>query len=198
MVLKVPKPILLAMLFAAAVAQATTLLALDVPSLTKASSAVVRATVRSNATRWTNDGGRIMTDTVLEVTESWKGTPGKYITVMQPGGVIGDIGQIVHGTVKFTPGEDVVLFLEPRGDNFLLTGMMQGKFWVEATSSGKTSYVHQSTEAQAALVDPLSRQRVHPEALVLPIEKLRSQVLAVSGARLTPEPHSPGPVKVTP
>src|SRR5689334_5284575 len=130
MVVKVGRLVMLSVL-AVAVAHATTLLALDVPALTKGSSAVVRATVRSVDARWTKDGGRIMTDVVLEVSEPWKGTPGKQVTVMQPGGVVGDVGQLVHGTAKFTVGEDVVVFLEPRGDRYLLTGMLQGKFRVE-------------------------------------------------------------------
>ena len=92
MVVKVRTLILLAVL-GAALAQATTLLALDVPALTKGSAVVARATVRSVAARWTKDGGRIMTDAVMDVTEPWKGAPAKQITVMQPGGVVGRVAR---------------------------------------------------------------------------------------------------------
>jgi hypothetical protein len=182
----------------AAVAHATTLVALDVPALTKGSSVVARATVRSVEARWTKDGGRIMTDAVLEVSEPWKGTPAKQIVVMQPGGVVGDVGQLVHGTAKFTVGEDVVVFLEPRGDRYLLTGMLQGKFKVETSTDGKSVFARQAMEGDAMLIDPGTRQQVAPSAVVLPIETLRSQVLAASGARAPVEPTRPGPVKVTP
>lgn len=197
MALKV-RTLLLFIALGAALANATTLLALDVPALTKGSSVVVRATVRSVAARWTQDGGRIMTDAVLEVTEPWKGAAGKQLTVMQPGGVVGEIGQMVHGTAKFTVGEDVVVFLEPRGDRFLLTGMLQGKFKVETSSDGKAVFARQASEGDALLVDPATRQAVHPAAVVVPIETLRAQVLAASGARAPVEPTMPGPVKVTP
>ncbi len=197
MVVKV-RTLLLFIALGAALANATTLLALDVPALTKGSSVVVRATVRSVEARWTKDGGRIMTDAVLEVTEPWKGTPGKQLTVMQPGGVVGEIGQMVHGTAKFTVGEDVVVFLEPRGDRFLLTGMLQGKFKVETSSDGKAVFARQASEGDALLVDPKTRQAVNPPAVVLPIDTLRAQVLAASGARAPVEPTTPGPVKVTP
>lgn len=80
MVVKVRSSLLLALLFVG-VAQATTLLALDVAALTKGSSLVVRAKVKSVASRWTKDGGRIMTDAVLEVSETWKGTPTSQVTV---------------------------------------------------------------------------------------------------------------------
>lgn len=198
MVVLMFRKLLLLTALGAALAHATTLLALDVPALTKGSSAVVRATVRSVDARWTKDGGRIMTDVVLEVTEPWKGTPGKRITVMQPGGVVGEIGQMVHGSAKFTVGEDVVVFLEPRGDRFLLTGMIQGKFKVETSSDGQAVFARQEAESDALLIDPATRQPVHPAAVMLPIDTLRAQVLAASGAVAPVEPTRPAPVKVTP
>ncbi len=85
---------ILLVLLGASLAAATTLLALDVPALTKGSALVVRATVRSVEARWTKDGGRIMTDAVLDVTETWKGAPTKQVTVMQPGGIVGEVVHI--------------------------------------------------------------------------------------------------------
>ena len=197
MVVKVRTLLFLAAL-GAALANATTLLALDVPALTKGSSAVVRATVKSVSARWPKDGGRIMTDAVLEVTEPWKGAPGKEVIVMQPGGVVGEVGQLVHGTAHFTVGEDVVVFLEPRGDRFLLTGMLQGKFKVETSSDGKAVFARQELEGEALLVDPATRQPVSPPAVVLPLALLRTQVLSAAGVQAPTEPTTPGPVKVTP
>jgi len=197
MVVKVRTLLLLAVL-AAAMANATTLLALDVPALTKGSAVVARATVRSVEARWTKDGGRIMTDAVLEVTEPWKGAPSKQIVVMQPGGVVGEVGQIVAGTVHFTAGEDVVVFLEARGDRYLLTGMLQGKFKVETSSDGKAVFARQELEGEALLVDAATHQPVQANAVVLPLEKLRAQVLALAGATAPTQPSAPGPVKVTP
>jgi hypothetical protein len=197
MVVKVRSSLLLALLFVG-VAQATTLLALDVAALTKGSSLVVRAKVKSVASRWTKDGGRIMTDAVLEVSETWKGTPTAQVTVMQPGGVVGDVGQLVHGTITFTPGEEVVVFLEPRGERYLLTGMMQGRFKVETSSDGKWTSARQEFDGQALFLDPVTRQPVSLGVVALPIDTLRAQVLAASGATAPVEPTRPGPVKVTP
>lgn len=197
MVVKVRSSLLLALLFVG-VAQATTLLALDVAALTKGSSLVVRAKVKSVASRWTKDGGRIMTDAVLEVSETWKGTPTSQVTVMQPGGVVGDVGQLVHGTITFTAGEEVVVFLEPRGERYLLTGMMQGRFKVETSSDGKWTSARQEFDGQALFLDPVTRQPVSLGVVALPIDTLRAQVLAASGATAPVEPTRPGPVKVTP
>lgn len=197
MVVKARTLVLLAVLLVG-VAQATTLLALDVPGLTQASSLVVRAKVKSVASRWTKDGGRIMTDAVMDVSETWKGAPTNQITVMQQGGVVGDVGQLVHGTVSFKPGDEVVVFLEPRGDRYLMTGMMQGRFKVETSSDGKWTYARQEFDGQALFVDPSTHQPVSLGVVALPIDTLRAQVLAASGATAPQEQTRPGPVKVTP
>lgn len=197
MVVKVRSLLLVSVLFGA-LAHATTLVALDVPGLTKSSTLIVRATVKSVASRWTKDGGRIMTDAVMDVSETWKGAPASQVTVMQQGGVVGEIGQLVHGTVTFKPGDEVVVFLEPRGDRFLLTGMVQGRFKVETSSDGKWTYARQEFDGQALFVDPVTHQPLSQGVVALPIDTLRTQVLAASGATAPVEPTRPGPVKVTP
>jgi hypothetical protein len=196
--MRLKRLLLPAALLVAAVASATTIIAYDVPALTRASSVVVRGTVKSVAPRWTKDRARIMTDVVIEVSEPWKGTPARELTVMQPGGVMGEIGQRVHGTAKFSPGEEVVVFLEARGDRYLLTGMVQGKFKVERSTDGKSVFARQELENEALLVDPATRQPVQPAPVALPIDVLRSQVLAAAGAQAPTEPSRPGPVQVTP
>lgn len=178
-------------LLLAAIAHGTTLLALDVAGLTRGSGSVVRGTVKSIDTRWTRDGARIMTDTVLEVRETWKGAPRETVTVMQQGGVIGDVGQLVHGTIPFRVGDEVVLFLEPRGERFLLTGMMQGAFRVDGNDA------RQALEGDALFLDPVTRQPVQPASLTVSLASLRAQVNAAIGTVPT-TPPTRGPVKVTP
>jgi hypothetical protein len=184
----------------ACAASATTLLALDLEGLTKSSQVVVRGTVKNVSSRWTRDGGRIMTDAVIEVAETWKGTARTQVTVMQPGGEVGDVGQLVHGTVKFRPGDEVVVFLEGgRGtEHFLLTGMVQGRFKVERSSDGKAVFARQELEGEALFLDAATRQPVSAGGVVMPIEQLRARVLAFSGATAPVEPTRPTGVKVTP
>ncbi|MGV3625535.1 MAG: hypothetical protein ACO1OB_32290 [Archangium sp.] len=172
----------------AALAHATTLLAMDVAALAKGSGTVVRGTVKSTTPRWTKDGARIMTDAVIEVRETWKGTHRASIVVMQQGGVIGDVGQTVHGTISFLSGDDVVLFLEPRGERFLLTGMMQGVFRVDGDTA------RQAIEGDALFLDPFTRQPVQPPALTVSLNSLRAQVVATLPSITQPT----GPVKTTP
>lgn len=182
-------------------AYGTTLLALDLESLTKGSTSIVRGTVKSVNARWTKDGGRIMTDAVIEVSETWKGAVVKEVTVMQPGGEVGDVGQLVHGTAKFRAGDEVVVFLEGRGSqtHFLLAGMIQGRFKVERSSDGKAVFARQELEGEALFLDSSTHQPVSPSGLALPIDTLRSQVLALTGATAPVEPTRPvAPVKAKP
>lgn len=173
-------------------AHATTVLALDVPALTRGSAIVVRGTVQSSTARWTQDKARIITDTVIAVNDTWKGTAKSSVTVMQPGGEIGDFGQVVHGTVKFTAGEEVVLFLEARGDRYLVTGMVQGRFKVENGGA------RQELENEAFFLDPATHQPVSVQSLSMPVTALKQQVLAAVAPTAPVEPTTRPPVKVTP
>lgn len=153
-------------------ASATTLLKLDLPALTKMSASIVRGTVKSSQASWNRDHTRISTAIVISVRETWKGAPVSELTVMQEGGVVGDVGQLVHGTVVFKPGDEVVLFLEEHGPRFILTGMVQGVFRI----SGDTAT--QALEHDAFLIDPVTRQPVAPQTLSMRIDALAQQVHA--------------------
>lgn len=181
----------------AAAAWATTLLALDVAGLTRLSDAVVRGTVVRVEARLTGDGARIMTDAELQVSEVLKGAPGPVVIVMQPGGEVGDVGQHVDGAARFTPGEEVVAFLEARGDRWLVTGMVQGKFRVERSSDGRAAFARAEPAGDSVLLDPVTHQPVSRPAPVLTLDALRAQVKAALPAAPQP-PATPGPTPVTP
>lgn len=193
----------LAALLLAPVASATTLLAEDLASLTRSSTAVVRGTVVASTARWTADKARIVTETTLSVRERWKGEAGATVVVQQPGGEVGEVGQLVHGVARFRPGEEVVVFLEARGPRFLVTGMLQGKFLVERSSDGKATFARQELQGEALFIDPATRQPVHPVPTVILLDDLRARVLQLVAAQ-APAPAPPAlpapkaPVKATP
>lgn len=177
----------------ATVGSATTLLAMDVAALTKSSDAVVRGYVLEVTPRWTSDRARIVTDATIEVSETWKGAPKKTLVAMQPGGEIGEVGQRVEGVATFTPGEEVVLFLEARGDRFTVAGMAQGKFRLERTSDGKATFARPEPAGEAVLLDPATRQPVAKSGVVLTVEQLKAQVVAALPVAPV-EPVRPPPV----
>ncbi len=130
--------LLLAMLALAGPARATVMLEASIDELARESDAVVRGKVVSTEGRKSADGKRIFTRVTVEVAEAWKGAPGKTVVVQVPGGVHGEVGQVVHGAPRFADGEEVVVFLRrlpegPPGEptTFHVSGLAQGKLRVE-------------------------------------------------------------------
>lgn len=127
-----------------------------------------------------------------------KGNPGPTVIAMQPGGEVGDVGQHVDGVARFTPGEEVVVFLEARGGRWLVAGMVQGKFRVERSSDGRAAFVRADPAGDSVLLDPVTRQPVSRPAAVLTLDELRAQVKAALPPTQPPTPLGPTPVTPTP
>jgi hypothetical protein len=124
----------LSLLAAPGPARGATVLRLSFEELTQKSDAVVRGRVVGSTAKLNAAAGRISTFTDVQVTEAIKGTPGKRITVRQPGGEVGGIGQAVAGAARFAPGEEVVLFLQRAPDDatvFHVLSMSAGKVRLE-------------------------------------------------------------------
>jgi hypothetical protein len=123
----------------AAPAFGATVLRLSFEQLTEKSDVVVRGRVVGSTPKLNAAAGRISTFTDVEVTEAIKGAPGKRITVRQPGGEVGGIGQSVPGSARFAPGEEVVLFLQRAPDDaavFHVLSMSAGKVRLEKRLDG--------------------------------------------------------------
>lgn len=149
---------MLAALLGALPAGATTQLAVDLSGLARGADAVIHGVVRRVESRWSGDKMRIVTDVEIQVTESLKGQPGGTVLVVQPGGRVGDVGQVVHGLAAFAPGEEVVVFLEKRGPRaFRVASMAQGKYQVKRDGDGKTALAVPEP-SEALLLDPVTRK----------------------------------------
>ncbi len=173
----------------------TTLVAMDVPALTRASDLVVRGTVVRVEPRWTEDKRRIITDSEILVSEVLKGNvTGQTVVVMQPGGAIGDVGQLVHGTAKFSLGDEVVVFLERRGDRAFVVGLAQGRFLVDR--SGATPMV-KGGEDDLFLIDAKTHRPVEAPAQPMTLAALLSGVRESLGPSPS-QPVTPRPGVVLP
>ena len=103
----------------------------SVEELARTSDAVVHGRVRSVGARWSSDGRRIFTRVEVEVATVLLGSAPSRLTVVVPGGVVGDLGQRVDGAAAFAGHEEVVVFLERTdGSAFRVRGLAQGKFSV--------------------------------------------------------------------
>ncbi len=122
---------MLALLLAAAVQGPA-----DVVSLTAASDVVVRAQVVRKQSHWVEGGGQIFTTVTLRTLETWKGERAAQLSVLVPGGVVGEIDQVVQGAAAFREGEEVVVFLQRRAPRvYDVSRMALGKFSVGAASA---------------------------------------------------------------
>lgn len=158
-------------------AAATTMLRIDLPELAQTADTVVHGTVRRMESRWSGDRSRIVTDVEIQVTETLKGQAGSTVLVVQPGGRVGDIGQIVHGLASFAEGEEVVVFLERRGTSaFRVTGMAQGKYQVRRSTEDRSVLAVPENTGDALLVDPSTRQPTASAQRTLTLEELKAAI----------------------
>jgi hypothetical protein len=124
----------LALLAVASPAGATVVVDQSLEELTASASLVIRGTAGPSEAKWDERRKRIQTWTTVRVTEVLKGEAGASVRVRQPGGIVGEVGQLVEGAVRFQPDEEVLLFLEHPGDNgwvYVVSGMSLGKFSIQ-------------------------------------------------------------------
>jgi hypothetical protein len=106
-------------------ARATLLVTAQAGALVDRADAIVLGSVRATRARW--EGARIVTDVDLEVAETIKGQPARILTVVAPGGKIGDVRMQVVGGAEFRSGDRSILFLSLRDGTPRLLGLSAGK-----------------------------------------------------------------------
>jgi hypothetical protein len=119
----------LAQVLTARPAHASLVVALDTNELAKRADHVTVADVVSVQSAWDERHEKIRTTIDLLVVETWKGSavPASHITVVQPGGTVGDIAMVVFGMSQFVPGERALFFLRGKPAAASVVGMAQGK-----------------------------------------------------------------------
>lgn len=121
-------------LFRPAGLRAATLVPLTLEDLDRLSSDVVVGTVLDTKAAWDADHRLIETTVRIRVDRRVKGRGAAVMTVVVPGGAVGDVGMRRPGSARFIAGERVLLFAEPRGPRGKGTlrpvGMLQGKMTI--------------------------------------------------------------------
>jgi hypothetical protein len=143
----------------------------DVESLTAAADAVVYGQVVRRSSAWAPGGGQIFTTVVLRPIETWKGASAGEVSVLVPGGELGELSQTVQGAAAFNDAEEVVVFLHRRAPGtYGVERLALGKFVVGA-SAGSLKRAHRDRRGLTCL-------RCGPaESDDLPLEELRARVL---------------------
>jgi len=171
---------------------ATQVIGLDLTGLTHGSDAILVGKVVRSHSRWTSDQRLIVTEVELEVGESLKGAAEERVVILQPGGVVGDIGQQVAGLARFEVGDEVLVFLEKQGRRtFQVTGLAQGKFRVQRSSDQKQTWALPDDVAEAALVDPLTRAPMRSPLRPMPLQDLKARIAELLRAAPPPEQNRP-------
>src|SRR5262249_14982784 len=140
-------------------------------SMTAVSDAVVHAKVLSATSGWGKGGGQIFTAVTLRPIETWKGDPASEITVVVPGGSIGELSQTVSGMATFDVGEEVVVFLRVKS---------RGVYSMERLALGKFAVGAPAGLPRRALRDRKGLECVGCSAAEsddLPLDELRARVL---------------------
>lgn len=127
-------PLSASVMLAPARAEATVVVPLSREQLVEWSDVVVRATVVEQRSLWNERHTQIVTHSVLHVREYLKGQGAETLTLVTSGGVVGNVESRVDGEARFEAGQDVVLFAQRAGDDFVtLTALAQSLYVVEHT-----------------------------------------------------------------
>jgi len=117
--------------------QASLLSTMSLRELVASSDRIVVAKVISVGAAWDASHRRILSTIDVVIEQTWKGEPAPRISIVQPGGAVGDMEMAVGGMPGFVPGERALLFLHGRVWPQVV-GMSQGKRTLERdTQSGR-------------------------------------------------------------
>lgn len=110
-------------------AGATQVKQLSLEDLGSTAATVVRGTVAGVRSYWNAERTKIFTEITVDSEQTFKGAASGSLRILQLGGTVDHVRVTVHGALAWTPGEEVVLFLEPYRDHqFVVAGLSQGKF----------------------------------------------------------------------
>ncbi|HYO93477.1 MAG TPA: hypothetical protein VER33_03150 [Polyangiaceae bacterium] len=114
-------------------AEATLMRSLTLEALASRSARIVVATALESSSRWVELGGRrrIVTDTRVRIEEgiAKQDSSDSEVMVRTLGGVVGELGALVHGEAELALDEPCVVFLAPRAaDLHSVAGMAQGHY----------------------------------------------------------------------
>jgi hypothetical protein len=156
-------------------ALATTLKRMSIADLSRAAHTVARARCITNSTRW--EAGEIWTFTTFDVEETWKGSASAQITVRLLGGRAGNLTSTVSCVPRFSPGEEVVLFLErTTAQDFSIVSWMQGTFRIGLDRTTGQESVTQDTAA-FPVFDSASQRFEATGIRKMPVSEFHSIVL---------------------
>lgn len=135
---RLPLTLALALAFVPLVAKATILEAIDFEDKVENAASIVVGRMVSQESRWDAARRWILTYSTFEVEKTLKGYPARTITIVTPGGTVGDIAQDTIGVPKFREGEEHVLFIRNSEAGPTVLYLEQGAYRVVKDDHGDT------------------------------------------------------------
>jgi len=153
---------------------------MSLDQLVTSASRIVVGEVVAKSAAWDPSHRRIFSTIDVKIDECWKGAAQEIVTIVQPGGTVGEIEMTVHGMPKFTVGERMLLFL--RGHTrFQVVGMAVGKRPLAWDASAKRWLVESADTESVVDVEVDGRLRHAAPAAPIDLERLREQVRTLVG-----------------
>jgi hypothetical protein len=124
-------------------------------------ASIVLGRVVSQTSSWDANKQRILTYSKFEVEKTLKGFPAREITLVTPGGTVGDLAQDYVGVPRLNPGDDHVVFVRNTHLGPTVAFLEQGAYRVEKDDRGER--VVKPLVSTAVLVDSQRGMAVTPE-----------------------------------
>jgi hypothetical protein len=95
------------------------------------SDVVVLGRVEGSQSYWNDQHTKVYTRVRIAVDQTYKGTPGTRLELVQLGGTVGPLQVTAHGAPTWRVGEEVLVFAERgKAGEFRVSGFSQGKFGI--------------------------------------------------------------------
>jgi hypothetical protein len=144
------------------------------------SALVVRGRVGSVRSFWNESHTKILTETVIQVDETYKGGAEGTVRVLQLGGVVDHMRVHVHGALIWHGGEEVLLFLDRMdGGDYRVAGFSQGKLDIERDPVTGNAYIKRPAAEGAEVLGapPADEQVVVTGPVRMPLDEFVNQAL---------------------
>ncbi|MGD1068524.1 MAG: hypothetical protein ABSB15_00135 [Bryobacteraceae bacterium] len=126
-------PIAAAGLLLLQAARATVIARLSFEDLIDTSDLIISGKVTRSWAAWDAHHKYVWTHYEVAVKWAQKGAPGATVEMAEPGGALDGIVTAIAGTVVYTPGENVLVFLQRMPNGYLrTTGWGQGRYLVDS------------------------------------------------------------------
>lgn len=143
-------------------AQATISRAVKFDEKVADAASIVVGRIVSQQSSWDAGRQRILTYSKIAVEKTLKGSPAQEVTIVTPGGTVGDIAQDYVGVPRFHTGDENVVFVRQTGAGPTVLYFEQGAYRVEKNSSGER--IVTPLVSSAALVDVQRGVATSPES----------------------------------